>query len=124
MAGIAPLHPCLDFDLAEGRAVRQGVNTALDLGFSNLIVEVDSLRVYRILQREMDDISELGNLLSSIPHFDHLGMEIRFQFIPREGNKAAHGLARLASEVNMEWVWIEDWPKEIADVVSAECVLF
>lgn len=37
-----------------------GIKHALDLDFCHLNVEVDSMRIYRLLQRETDDISELG----------------------------------------------------------------
>lgn len=41
----------------------------------------------------------------------------------RSGNEVAHGLAKLALHHGADRVWMEDWPKEIVDVVIVECLV-
>jgi hypothetical protein len=48
----------------------------------------------------------------------------QIQHTLREGNRAAHGLARAAVKLVMNKIWIEEIPEDIRDVVLLElCAL-
>lgn len=83
-------------DYVEGKTVIEGFYLAQDMGFHPIVVETDSQQVFGLLSAPIEDVSEVGALISRFRH--SLSSRIRdlCRFTPRAGNEAAHRLARLA----------------------------
>jgi hypothetical protein len=47
---------------------------------------------------------------------------VRFVFIPRECNAAAHVLAKEASSKTVDICWLEETPRSVRDIVLREYV--
>ncbi|MBA0760086.1 hypothetical protein Gotri_022868 [Gossypium trilobum] len=77
--------------IAEALAILHGLQFALDLGFSNVILESDSRLV---------DAKNLARKFQCC----------RFQFIAREGNGAAHVMVVQGMRAEGDSFWVEDEP--------------
>lgn len=94
-------------DYAEGMAAIEGFTVAQDLGFRPMVVESDSLRIVGLFSAPVEDLSEVGVLISNFrqqnPHPSG-----SCQYVSRNGNEAAHRLATLASHRRSDCIWMED----------------
>jgi hypothetical protein len=105
---------------AEATVLWHGVNLCIELGYQQVIFEVDSLRVVQALPQASPCLSPFGHLLDDIRtrlsglHFGEV------HHIYREANLVAHNLAKLAISSSMDHVWLEDYPSVVCPFVLAE----
>lgn len=86
--------PSVDF--TKGLVVVHACRLACELGFSPIVMETDSLRIFRLLQAPLDDISEVGALMSRFHEGVFSQARSSCLFVSRSGNEAAHRLSKLA----------------------------
>ncbi|KAH1121998.1 hypothetical protein J1N35_005158 [Gossypium stocksii] len=79
--------------IAEALAALHGLQFALDLGFTNVILESDSRLVFKNIQQLNEDYSETRPFTWDAKNLARKFHFCRFQFIAREGNGAAHAMA-------------------------------
>jgi hypothetical protein len=92
----------------------------VQLGFSDVILEGDSLEVVQALIREEPTWGRYGALINDTKQ--HLQQIQRWKIchVRRTANEAAHNLAKFAISVGEERVWTEDCPLCIRDIVTSE----
>nr|KJB20572.1 hypothetical protein B456_003G154500 [Gossypium raimondii] len=78
--------------IAEAIAVLDGLQFALDMGFSKVILESDSRLVVNNIQKSSEDYSESRPFTWDVKNLARKFLCCRFQFVAREGNGAAHAL--------------------------------
>ncbi|MFQ6633748.1 hypothetical protein Gotur_012252 [Gossypium turneri] len=83
----------MDIRETEAIAVLYGLQFALDMGFSKVILESDSRLVVNNIQKSSEDYSESRPFTRDVKNLARKFQCCRFQFIAREGNGAAHALA-------------------------------
>lgn len=105
---------CDDVDMAEGLVLLEGVKLALQLGFSGIQVETDSLRLVRVLRGEVEDVSEVGSLMHTLLLLVRDDPLFQATYVPCEGSRDVHELAQLAFSSSIGCVWIEDWPSVVS----------
>ena len=110
----------VDVAIAEALSARQGVQVALEAGFTSLVLEVDNLRVYHGLHQRKIDTSPFGIVLRDVLQFEGQCRSLSFSHIKRQGNSVAHKLAKLSKEYARMNVWLEEAPLEVASLVSAD----
>lgn len=111
-------------DLVEGLAATEGVRLCSESGCRPFHLETDSSRIFQLLQGDVEDLSEVGMVTSSLrQHLSSVGFPSFFTL--REVNQAADCLAKLALQNRWNQVWVEDYPKELSSflVVNASFVI-
>ena len=95
---------------AEAKAAEMGVQFAKDIGVREIILEGDSLNVYRALQGLSTPPPSVDAVILGVqiacPEFCY----VEFSHIRREGNRPAHFLAKYAKGINDYCTWIEEFP--------------
>ncbi|KAL5863032.1 hypothetical protein ACOSQ3_000546 [Xanthoceras sorbifolium] len=80
--------------VSETAALKRGLELALEVGFSNLVVETDSLTLIKAINSNLLPFSKIGNFVKDISILIHnLGI-LNISFIYRKVNKTVDALAK------------------------------
>ncbi|GAA0163218.1 hypothetical protein LIER_19135 [Lithospermum erythrorhizon] len=77
--------------VAEGLAVREGIQFALERGCRKVEMESDSKYLIQILRGEVNLPMEIDVVITDVLHWS-VGMDVKFMFTRRDNNNAAHKL--------------------------------
>jgi ribonuclease HI len=110
----------LDATLAEAGALLMAIKLCQRMGFHTVHFEGDSQIVVEGINSLNIDWSSKGLMLGDIMEALQGIHCWQISFIHREGNKAAHMLAKLATMVESEKIWINNAPDCIRDIVLIE----
>jgi len=86
--------------LAESRALRDGLETALNAGFCRLIVEGDNSLVIAAFNRELEVPWRLKTVMQDIQILAQRAQFIQVTHIYREANMAADWLSKLGHSIS------------------------
>ena len=100
----------VDSEEAKVRAYRKTLEFAIDVGFSELMVEGDNSVVMSTISSNKPNWSRLGVIYDDIGYLAANLSYVSFSCIRRNANSVAHSLARYANELVEEVVWLEDSP--------------
>ncbi|KAG8478291.1 hypothetical protein CXB51_028103 [Gossypium anomalum] len=106
--------------MAEARACLQVVSMAEEMGFHDICIKGDSLTIIRKLNTAEEDKSEISSLVKEIKGRAYIFRSVRFRHIPREANKAAHGMAMEGHRYENPQYWIEEVPQAVEGLVNSE----
>ncbi|XVF59274.1 hypothetical protein PTKIN_Ptkin07bG0262500 [Pterospermum kingtungense] len=112
-----------DAEMAEAHAVVTALELRRDLGFSRIIVEGDAMGIISKLNSNIRDFSPTGNLIEEAKRLMTGFQSCLAQHVGRHSNKATHQLAQTGLVTREHYVWIEDCPEFLKDIVNAECNL-
>ena len=107
-------------DEVEALAAVRVVSLAMDLNLHSFIVEGDSKVVISALRKEEESFSSFGHLISSIKHYLHSCTCISFSHTLRSSKSVTHSLAKHARHIVDFFVWMEDVPPQVNDVLLAD----
>ncbi|MBA0720161.1 hypothetical protein Golax_007793 [Gossypium laxum] len=107
--------------IAEAHAILHRLQFALDLGFSNVILESDSRLVVNNIQKSSEDYSESRPFTWDAKNLAMKFQCCRFQFIAREGNGAAHVMAVEGMRAEGDLFSVEDAPLKALKVADSDC---
>ncbi|KAL0010905.1 hypothetical protein SO802_006013 [Lithocarpus litseifolius] len=124
MAAFSAIGPSVSgSEEAETLACRKVVEFAIDVGFSELIIEGDSINVMRALSSPSLDLSICGNVVADIQWLIHGIRRVSFNWVRSDCKRAAHVLARYASNLNVEMYWMEDAPLVALESMYQDSIL-
>ncbi|KAK9990631.1 hypothetical protein SO802_025616 [Lithocarpus litseifolius] len=83
-------------EMVEVLAARGALRFAMDLGFNKVFVEGDSEIIIKALNQGGLSSSSFGHIIKDIKVLSSLLGNVIFSHTRRQGNRVAHGLARLA----------------------------
>ena len=110
----------LSLEAAEARAALMAIHLCKDMGFSQIQLEGDALRVIHAIRDTAESHSRVGNLVAdiqaSLQEFTHW----RIDYVKRTNNLATHSLAQLAMRNGTVYTWRDEVPACIRDVVLLE----
>ena len=104
----------------EALAAVRAVTLAMDLNLLSFIVEGDSEVVISALRKEEESFSSFDHLISSIKYYLHSCTCISISHTRRSGNSVAHSLEKHARHIDGFFVWMEDVPPQVNDVLLAD----
>ncbi|XP_023884299.1 uncharacterized protein LOC112028995 [Quercus suber] len=108
---------------AETLACRKALEFAVDVGFSELIVEGDNINVMRAVSASTRNFSMLGNVIADI-HCILCGLGgVSISCVRRDGNRVAHVLAKFARGLNEDMYWMEEVPQVAVESVYLDSIL-
>ncbi|KAK4841619.1 hypothetical protein QYF36_007565 [Acer negundo] len=90
----SPVLGCSSVEMLEAQTCLEGLQLAIDIGISGVIIE-------------SDDVGVLVNLLS-------------FVAVMREADSVVHGLAQLTLSLDGPMVWLDELPSDIAGLVRVD----
>ena len=108
---------------AEVLACRKAVEFAIDVGFMDLVIEGDNATVMKAIVSPRLDRSRQGHIYDDIRT---LAVGFRSLFvgcIKRSANFVAYSLARYASHLEEELVWLEESPPPALDALHLDVSL-
>ena len=87
----------------------------------NVEVEGDSLMVITALKDQERCLASYGDIIWDIQHLAVSFQCVKYGHVRREGNNAAHVLARKVLDLHSDFlVWLEDVPGFLDHVIQAE----
>ncbi|KAL4272913.1 hypothetical protein GQ457_13G017030 [Hibiscus cannabinus] len=119
-ACIIPHSDVNDAFVAEAKACESAVLFAIELGFKSVQVEGDSLTVIRKFSSGSLDKSIIQPIITDIKAKLHLFEKITFSHVGRQGNAAAHALARIHTQFQLPRYWVEEAPQEVEQITLAD----
>lgn len=108
-------------DDAEALAAREALQLAVEVGISDAEVEGDSLTIYNALRCQDLSFASFGEIIAEACLLARSLQRCLFSHVKREGNHAAHMLARRAVDLQEDFlVWLEDVPSYLESVIHSE----
>ena len=104
------LHAPLSVVEAEAKATEMGLQFAKDIGVRDIILEGDSLNVYRALLGLSAPPPSVDAVILGVQNACLEFCYVEFSHIRREGNRPAHLLAKYAKGIDDYYTWIEESP--------------
>jgi ribonuclease HI len=111
---------CLDATLAEAGAMLMAIKLCQQMGFLIVHVEGDTQVVVNGILSPGVDWSGKGLMLGDIAETLKGFYQWRISYISRDGNQAAHGLSKLATTKEIDYLWINKVPDCIHDIILME----
>ncbi|KAK8526666.1 hypothetical protein V6N13_025796 [Hibiscus sabdariffa] len=102
------------------KACESAVLFAIELGFKFVQVEGDSLTVIRKLSSDSLDKSIIQPIIIDIKAKLQLFEKITFSHVGRQGNAAAHALAKIHTQFQLPRYWVKEAPQEVEQVTIAD----
>lgn len=91
--------------------------------FLDVVIESDSANLVIALHRKEGSFYPFGPILEDIFHLTRQFRSCSFNHVRREGNTAAHSLAKFALNVDNELVWVEECPSWLEPAVLNDVLL-
>ena len=108
---------------AEALAARETIQFALEVGLFKVEVEGDSLIICDALKDREPFFASYGNIIDDTLVLACGLQRVSISHVKREGNKAAHLLARHAVSLSCYCLaWLEDVPAFLESVIHAELI--
>uniref|UniRef100_A0A2N9GJZ4 RNase H type-1 domain-containing protein n=1 Tax=Fagus sylvatica TaxID=28930 RepID=A0A2N9GJZ4_FAGSY len=109
--------------MVEALAARRAVTFAIEVGTWKIELEGDSEQIIKAINQEDPIFTPYGHIIEDIRCAAEQLQWFRFKHTKREGNKAAHALARLAKVSQDTDVWLETVPPVISAVTHRDFIL-
>lgn len=103
--------------VTEAFGLHQGVHFAAEMGTSKAIFKFDALAFTQALNSN-ESGGELGHILQDIRSLAHVFNWSSFKHLKREGNRAAHELARKAKFSSQSHIWKGVSPPLIQQILN------
>ena len=104
----------------EALAASRALELAADIGLDRIVLEGDSKVVTQALETKDMGLAAYGLLISDACTLARNFSEVSYSHTKREGNKVAHGLAKLAANLADCVIWMEEVPPSINHFVQAD----
>ncbi|KAL0004681.1 hypothetical protein SO802_012242 [Lithocarpus litseifolius] len=103
---------------AELLACQKAMEFAIDAGFTDLIVEGDSVNAMRSIISVKEIQSALGHVIGDFRHLMGALGRISVSCTKRNGNRVAHVLAKYAQHISSNLFWMEEVPSFVVNSVN------
>ncbi|KAL5834929.1 hypothetical protein ACOSQ3_014518 [Xanthoceras sorbifolium] len=123
-AAAVPLKFCADVEVAEARAILVGIQIVAQRGLPPLLVETDSLNVYRLCNEDLLSRSNVENIIFDIQSLISSLNITSISFISRLGNGVAHGIAKRAFDLDVLCLWTCSFPVWLSKLFQVDVVSF
>jgi hypothetical protein len=107
--------------IMEAMAIRDGVRLALDRSFPSVEIETDAQVVLKLLEDPDGGRSEIASICQEIKELSGFVPSIKFLFVGRCANEAAHLCAKSASSFRRRCLWINYKPPFLVQVLLKDC---
>ncbi|KAK0596446.1 hypothetical protein LWI29_015749 [Acer saccharum] len=116
----SPVLCCSSVEMLEAQACLEGIQLAIDIGVSGVIIESDAASVIQLLSDQTVPRTELGAIIHTSLALGASVNLLSYVAVRREANSVAHGIAQHALSLDSPVVWIEEMPLDIARLVRGD----
>ena len=123
MAGLSARGPYIAS--SEKRKVlvcRKALEFAVDAGFREIVLEGDNAIVMKSLMSPRVNRSKLGHIYEDIHTLATSYRSLTVSYVKRGANAVAHSLARFATQLDSEIIWLEDSPLPVLEALYLDCI--
>ena len=100
---------------AKALACRKALEFAMDIGFSDIVIEGDCVQVINAIKASKANLSLLGHVVEDIQVLI-LGLRwAEVRWVKRSANLVTHNLARYAKNISNDVIWLQDSPTSALD---------
>ena len=110
-------------EAVEAYAARSATQFAIDLGFRDMIFEGDSFKIITALQHHSPCNTQYGHLITDTKTIAQAFISCHYVHVKRDGNRAAHSLAKRARHCEPFQVWMESVPPDLQHVILSDFLL-
>ena len=107
--------------IMEARAVRDGIQLAVDRHFQEVDIETDAQEVIKMLDDPGGGRSEIACLCQEIKELGGVLASASFKYTGRLANEAAHLCAKRASSSRRRCLWVNYKPPFLEQVLWKDC---
>jgi hypothetical protein len=111
-----------DPTVAEAIAARRVVQFGCNMGFDSIELEGDAREIILALGSSVEADSIYGNTVYEARQMLETFLSWRVSHMRREGNMAAHLLAKFAISQQSQRVWLNSCPNVLVNVVNADLI--
>ncbi|XP_026459790.1 uncharacterized protein LOC113360498 [Papaver somniferum] len=106
---------------AEGLRLWEDVKWATELKLDNVLFELDCKVIVDVVNKEVSYIDwRLSNLIKDIKLYFSSNSSWNCSYVPKECNRAADALSRLARTDNLSEVWFKNAPPVITSILQED----
>ncbi|XP_074265059.1 uncharacterized protein LOC141587475 [Silene latifolia] len=109
-------------EIIEAKAALLGVNMAIQMGVTKVIIESDCLQLVNALKKNEVQSNYFGNVVSEVLSLLNSFISFSFSFVKREGNYAAHGMAHYTPLDFSTRIWVDMCPDTIGGIVASDAM--
>ncbi|KAI9169235.1 hypothetical protein LWI28_009269 [Acer negundo] len=107
-------------EMLEAQACLEGLQLAIDIGISGVIIESDDVGVIQLLYDHVVPRTELGSIIRTSLALGVSVNLLSFVAVMREADSVVHGLAQLTLSLDGPMVWLDELPSDIAGLVRVD----
>ncbi|CAN6724078.1 unnamed protein product [Malus baccata var. baccata] len=96
---------CHSAAAAEASAIRFALLACIEHGFHDIIIESDASSVIKMIKKEVLVDFSIECILGDIEVLVHKLRNVSFAFVPREGNRVAHSVAKYVFKEGRSFSW-------------------
>ncbi|TXG57245.1 hypothetical protein EZV62_018558 [Acer yangbiense] len=120
----SPVLGCNSIEMLEAHACLVGLQLAIDVGISGVVLESDAEGVVRLLSNHIVPRTEIGAIIRRSLDLGASVHLLSVDAVRRGANSVAHNLAQLAHSLDGPMVWLDSLPPDIARLVSLDSSAF
>ena len=113
-----------DSTKAEVLTCRRALEFAINIGFSELVIEGDSAQVLHSLMSSDTNLSRLGHIFADIQCLIASLHWAKVKLMIRDANCVAHSLVRYAKTIVDDVFWLEDSPPPALEALYVDSLQF
>ncbi|KAM2345316.1 hypothetical protein ACFXTH_009215 [Malus domestica] len=96
---------CHSAAAGEATAIRTALLACIDHGYDNVVIESDAKVIIQMIKHEIDLDFSIECILGDIEVLARRLRSVSFSYVPREGNAAAHSVAKFVFKEGREYGW-------------------
>ncbi|KAL5830557.1 hypothetical protein ACOSQ3_020025 [Xanthoceras sorbifolium] len=116
------LDTCFSPQIAEALAIKRDLTLAIETGFIRVCLESDASAVVNLITSRCQPLSDIGVVIVDILSLLNSLVTVSISFIAREANRVVHRLAKFGLSFVDDFVWLEDCPLCMENLVLNNCL--
>ncbi|KAM1658248.1 hypothetical protein FF1_046366 [Malus domestica] len=119
-AGGSGVALCHSAAAGEAAAIRTALLACIDYGYDNVVIESDAKVIIQMIRHEMDHDFSLECILGDIEVLARRLRSVSFSYVAREGNAAAHSVAKFVFKEGREYGWDCIGPEFLFNILAQD----
>ncbi|KAL5823827.1 hypothetical protein ACOSQ4_021727 [Xanthoceras sorbifolium] len=115
------LDSCFSPQIAEALAIKLGLSLTIEIDFTRVCLESDASAVVNLITFCCQRLSEIDIVIADILSLLNSLESVSVSFVAREANRIAHRLAKFGLSFVDGYVWLEDYPLCVENLVLNDC---
>ncbi|KAM2003964.1 hypothetical protein ACFX15_027473 [Malus domestica] len=111
---------CHSAAVGEATTIRTALLACIDYGYDNVVIESDAKVIIQMIKHEIDLDFSIECILGDIEVLARRLRSVSFSYVPREGNAAAHSVAKFVFNEGREYGWDCIGPEFLFNILAQD----